>query len=173
MNDINYSKLIDSAMRGLVQDLLRQVAKTGLPSDHHFYITFRTDMPGVSISKALKSRYPEKMTIVMQYQFWDFVVEEDQFSVSLSFSGVPEKLTIPYYALTEFVDPSVKFVLQFQAELPESIAQSLPAVREEAELPMRYEDVAIASGEDVSTIESGEEENTAAEIISLDAFRKK
>lgn len=149
---IHYSSLIDAAMRGVVRDVLRQVEKSGLPGEHHFYITFRTDAPGAQISDTLKSRYPQEMTIVLQHQFWDFHVGEQEFNVTLSFGGVPEKLVVPYAALTAFADPSIRFGLQFQNAADQ------------------------AGGPPPSTPPSGgssEDDGGTAEIISLDAFRKK
>ena len=110
---IDYPQLIDTAMRSVVREVLRDASKNGLPGEHHFFISFKTEFSGVSISEQLKKRYPEEMTIVLQHQFWDFKVEDNRFQVTLSFGGVPEKLVIPYAALTAFADPSVKFGLQF------------------------------------------------------------
>ena len=111
---ISYSDLIDQSMRGVIRNVLRQVEEHGLPEEHHFYITFLTEHPGVAVSDTLKSRYPNEMTIVLQHQFWDFKVEDHKFEVALSFGGVPEHLVVPYTALVAFADPSVKFGLQFQ-----------------------------------------------------------
>ena len=91
------------------------IAKHGLPGAHHFYITFRTDHPKAQIDQSLKTRFPQEMTIVLQHQFWDLGVEADGFTVTLSFSNVPQRLVIPYAAVTAFTDPSVNFGLQFQA----------------------------------------------------------
>ena len=110
---IDYGELIDRAMHIIVREVLRRVQKTGLPGDHHFYITFLTHYPGVMISDTLREKYPDEMTIVIQHQFWDLEVEEDRFSIVLSFNNVQENLTIPFNALTGFADPSVKFGLQF------------------------------------------------------------
>lgn len=154
---IHYSELIDGAMRSVVREVLRRVAKTGLPGEHHFYITFRTDHPQARVSETLRARYPQEMTIVLQHQFWDFKVEDTQFGVTLSFGGVPEKLVIPYAALTGFADPSVKFGLQFHVESDDD--DGMP------DQPF-FDDEMVES-------EEKPEASTAAEIISLDAFRKK
>src|SRR4051812_12277239 len=111
---LNYPALIDHAMRGVVREVLRRVSITGLPGEHHFFISFSTNYPGVKISDQLKGKYPKEITIVLQHQFWDFRIEDHQFHVTLSFNGVPEKLTVPFAALTAFADPSIKFGLQFQ-----------------------------------------------------------
>jgi hypothetical protein len=96
--------------------VLHEIEKTGgLPGGHHFYITFNTRVPGVEIPRHLAERFPEEMTIVIQHRFWDLKVEDDQFSVGLSFGGVPSTLVIPFGAVTDFVDPAVDFSLKFQA----------------------------------------------------------
>ncbi len=156
-DNIHYSELIDTAMRGVVREVLRKIQKQGLPGQHHFYITFYTSHPGVQISDSLRVRYPREMTIVLQHQFWDFVVEEKFFGVTLSFGGVPEKLVIPYAALAAFADPSIKFGLQFQTRWDTA---TTPAS------PLTYEN---ETGAEPGVMESP----ASAEIISLDAFRKK
>lgn len=116
---IDYAGIIDKAMRGVVRDILRQVEKTGLPAQNHFFVSYRTDYPGVQMSDMLRSKYPNEITIVLQHQFWDLKVEESLFRVSLSFSNIPEKLVVPFDALLGFADPNTKFGLQFhRAELP-------------------------------------------------------
>ena len=151
-DQLNYPILIDNAMRGVVREVLKRVQATSLPGDHHFYISFLTGFPGVKISEQLKSRYPKEITIVMQHQYWDFKVEDNYFTVTLSFGGVPEKLSIPYAALTAFADPSIKFGLQFQQTDTHEDIEDMPI-----EIP---QDLAKA-------------EDDSAEIISLDSFRKK
>ncbi|MBY0406801.1 MAG: hypothetical protein K2Q01_03855 [Rickettsiales bacterium] len=152
-DQIHYPILIDHAMRGVVREVLRRVQTTGLPGEHHFYISFLTGFSGVKMSEQLRARYPKEITIVMQHQYWDFKVEDLSFNVTLSFGGVPEKLTIPFAALTAFADPSIKFGLQFQhsdiLEDVEDITLELP-----------------------QTLATPDDEGTA-EIISLDSFRKK
>lgn len=112
---IDYPGLIDNAMRNVVREAIVQVKQYGLPGDHHFFVSFLTNHPGVEISPMLKQRYPDEMTIVIQHQFWDLEVWDDAFTVTLSFSNIPEKLVIPFDALTAFADPSIKFGLQFHA----------------------------------------------------------
>jgi hypothetical protein len=155
-DQINYPYIIDQAMRGVVRDVLRKVQATGLPANHHFFISYSTQHPDVRMSDQLRAKYPKEITIVMQHQFWDFKVEENSFNVTMSFGGVPEKLVIPFAALIGFADPSIKFGLQFQA-------------------PEFFED---ASAEIVATspakpVEKIEIEDDGEKIISLDAFRKK
>lgn len=155
-DSLNYPLLIDHAMRGVVRDVLRQVSAHGLPGQHHFFISYDTTHPGVKMSDVLRAKYPRDITIVLQHQFWDFRVEDHQFHATLSFGGVPEKLTVPFAAITAFADPSVQFGLQFQpldtaGETAEPSAQPM-AVMVEAIAP---------------------DDAGSAEVISLDAFRKK
>lgn len=162
---ISYPTLIDNAMRSVVRESLRLVSAAGLPGEHHFFITFLTGYPGAKVSPTLRARYPREMTVVLQHQFWDFKVEEQGFGVTLSFGGVPEKLYIPFAAMTAFADPSVKFGLQFQqeetAEEMASAAANSSATQTAPAVEPLHEDI------------EGDAENVGAEIISLDSFRKK
>jgi uncharacterized protein len=114
---IPYDEIVQEALRAVVGRVLGQIVDTGgeLPGSHHFYITFKTGAPGVNIPVHLRERFPDEMTIVLQNKFWELAVAEDSFSVGLSFNQVPAKLTIPFAAITAFVDPAVDFGLQFQA----------------------------------------------------------
>jgi len=114
---IPYDEIVQEALRAVVGRVLGQVVANGstLPGNHHFYITFKTAAPGVSIPAELKARFPDEMTIVLQNKFWELVVSADAFSVGLSFNQIPAKLHIPFSAITAFVDPAVDFGLQFQA----------------------------------------------------------
>ena len=113
---IPYDEIVQEALRDVVGRVLREVEQSGgLPGGHHFYITFKTKMPGVSIPKHLVERFPDEMTIVIQHRFWDLKVEDHGFSVGLSFGGVPSTLLVPFAAVTDFVDPAVDFSLKFQA----------------------------------------------------------
>jgi len=115
VEELRYDKMVEEALRGVVRDSLVFAAEHGLPGEHHFYVTFRPHHPDVEMSDHLKARHPDEMTIVLQHQFWDLDVDEDGFSVTLSFSGKPERMVIPFSAVTGFADPSAKFGLQFQA----------------------------------------------------------
>jgi hypothetical protein len=154
-----YPQLIDQAMRDVVREVLRRVSGSGLPGDHHFYISFSTTHPGVKMSDQLRARYLKDITIVLQHQFWDFHVEDLRFHVTLSFGGIPEKLSVPFAALTAFADPSVKFGLQFQHLAPQSSAES------DANPQLAFEEPI--------TMESENDEPDAEKVISLEAFRKK
>lgn len=113
---IRYDLLVQDALRGVVRKVLGNAAREGLQGEHHFYISFRTDRPGVRVSQRLREKYPQEMTIVLQHQFWDLGVTEHTFEVGLSFSGIPERLLVPFDALTGFFDPSVQFGLKFEVE---------------------------------------------------------
>ena len=113
---IRYDILAQDALRGVMRKVLAEVARTGLPGNHHFFITFLTNAPGVRVSSRLRERYPEQMTIVLQFQYWDLKVTETGFEVGLSFSDVPEKLEVPFAAVRGFYDPSVNFELEFDVK---------------------------------------------------------
>lgn len=126
---IRYDLLVQDALKGVVRKVLSDAAKEGLAGDHHFYVSFRTDFPGVRISQRLREKYPQDMTIVLQHQFWDLGIADHTFEVGLSFSGVPERLLVPFDALTGFFDPSVQFGLKFEvqgAEAAEAPAEAGP-----------------------------------------------
>lgn len=166
---IDYPSMIDTAMRSVVKEALQQVVRSGLPGEHHFYISFRTDYPGARVSESLKSRYPEEMTIVVQHQFWDLQVTESGFSIMLSFNNIPEKLVIPFNAMTAFADPSIKFGLQFHGRpLPEDATSGVQDTLAKAIKNM-------SPKKQPKTAASDNEEPPAAgaEVITLDAFRKK
>lgn len=114
---IPYDEIVQEALRAVVGRVLGQIVAMGgeLPGTHHFYITFKTGVPGVSIPAHLSERFPDEMTIVLQNKFWDLAVAPDHFTVGLSFNQMPAKLIIPFDAITAFVDPAVDFGLQFQA----------------------------------------------------------
>ncbi|MDQ4134816.1 MAG: ClpXP protease specificity-enhancing factor SspB, partial [Pseudomonadota bacterium] len=126
---IRYDLLVQDALKGVVRKVLGDAARDGLPGEHHFYVSFRTDFPGVRLSQRLREKYPEDMTIVLQHQFWDLTITEQHLEVGLSFSGVPERLFIPLDAVTGFFDPSVQFGLKFdgQDEEEDEIVESPPA----------------------------------------------
>ncbi len=145
ITEINYDKLITKHLKGVMIDALKCVAEQGLQGENHFYITFQTNYPGVQMPIALRTQYPENMTIVLQHQFSDLVVDENQFSVILVFGGVPEPLTVPFDAVNYFADPYAKFGLSFVLEeSDESPAKSKKIIPDKP-----------------------------AEVISIDSFRKK
>jgi uncharacterized protein len=150
---LGYDKIIEAALRGIVRAALRRAARDGLPGMHHFYLGFRTGAPGVALPGYLAAKFPEEMTIVLQHQFSGLEVGEEAFSVTLSFQGRSERLTIPFAALTSFADPAVNFRLKFEAPAaPPDIGTALPATSPTEEAP---------------------EQRPAAEIVTLDQFRKR
>jgi len=209
-DEFRYDILAQEALRGVVRTVLRRVEKRGLPGDHHFVITFDTTAPGVSLSKRLLDRYPQEMTIVIQYQFWGLKIYENAFEIGLSFNNVPETLVVPFRAMRSFQDPSVGFMLQFggaetagesaardEAETeiapgedtPASTGSKLPSPAKPA-LPTPSEpalaeaggpegaggaatnDEADKDGAKDAETDAGEQ-TKGAEVVHLDAFRKK
>lgn len=150
---LRYDKMVEAALRGVVREALARTASKGLPGAHHFYITFRTRFPGLALPDYLSERYPEEMTVVLEHQFWDLEVLEDRFSVTLSFQNRPERLVIPFEAITAFADPAVKFGLQFQCAAGDA------------------EGEAAAASETMAAPEA--KADKAGEVVALDAFRKK
>jgi hypothetical protein len=158
-----YDEWTEEALRRVVARALEHVAREGLPGGHHFYVTFRTDHPGVQVPARLRAQYPQEMTIVLQHQFWDLRVDEAAatFTVGLSFGGVPTMLTVPLAALTAFVDPEIRFGLQFRAiALPPAAAPATMAL-----VP--------AGPEREPQPESAESKSDAPQVVSLDAFRRR
>ncbi len=153
---IDYGKMMHNAMRGIMADLLRKIAKDGLPGEHHFFICFDTNHPGVDIADWLKERYEDEMTIVIQHWFDNLTVLEDRFSITLNFNNAPEPLVIPYDAIKTFVDPSVEFGLRFEED-DETYLEEVP------ESPM----ITIEDDEELE-----DEPKKEAEVVSLDSFRK-
>jgi hypothetical protein len=175
---VGYDRIVERQLRGVAREVLAQVAAKGLPGDHHFYITFRTDFPGVSIGPGLKEQFPKEITIVLQHQFWGLEVTDEAFAVTLSFGGKHERLHVPFEALVSFTDPSVRFGLQFElksnqqvdlpgaekaeAGKPESGPKALPKAEAKPSLP----------GSGHPTVERADEK-TQGTVIALDTFRKK
>ncbi|ODT50647.1 SspB family protein [Devosia sp. 63-57] len=156
---MRYDILAQEALRGVVRKVLAEVSRTGLPGDHHFFISFATRAPGVRLSEKLLTQYDKEMTIVIQNQFWDLKVTESTFEVGLSFDGQPEILVIPFAAIKGFFDPSVQFGLQFDPST---------AAREDEDTEARADAATEAAEAGEATAEpSGEK------VVSLDAFRKK
>jgi hypothetical protein len=159
-----YPEMIENALRGVVREALRRAAQHGLPGSHHFYITFRTRAPGVVIPAHLLAKYPEEITIVLQHQFWGLEVGEEGFAVTLSFQGRPERLCVPFAAMTAFADPSVQFGLQFEAPAAPTMESAPPPALPVAVTP------APAGGERGAAESAG---RPAAEVVTLDKFRKR
>jgi hypothetical protein len=153
VDEMHYEQLAQDALRGVIRSALERAAlPEGIPGAHHFYVTFKTRAPGVSVPPDIMAKYPDEMTVVLQHQYWDLKVEADWFSVMLKFGGMPKVLSMPYTAVTRFYDPSVQFLLQFES----------PAMVEEIAAPEPEADATPPStGDD------------GPKVVSLDQFRKK
>lgn len=153
LTEINYDKLIEKSLKNVVIEALKIAESQGLPNENHFYITFKTTHPQTNISAQLMSQYPNEMTIVIQHQFSNLIVENHQFSIDLSFGGIPQTLVVPYDAITYFADPYAKFGLSFNIG-----DENKPSFEEE-----------LTFEENLPKKTS----NGAATVVSIDAFRKK
>lgn len=204
---IRYDLLVQEALKGVVRKVVGDAARDGLVGDHHFYISFKTDYPGVRLSNRLREKYPQDMTIVLQHQYWDLGVTEHAFEVGLSFSGVPERLLVPFDALTGFFDPSVQFGLKFEisaqteeavetppsgprvvddtddaplpampkpADAPKPLAKTKPKSSGNAEAPVASDATGDKSKGETKGAEAAKADKASgADVVSLDAFRKK
>jgi len=191
---IRYDILTQDAMRSVVQTVLTDAATKGLPGEHHFFISFDTRADGVVLSPRIKAQYPKEMTIVLQHQFWDLTVASDRFEVGLSFSGIPERLVVPFRAITGFADPSVQFVLQFAVAVDEDDAEE--ASSDSARPPARHDRLPASSepppvaanpetpAKPAAKADKASEKSadkpaaksdapTTGEVVRLDRFRKK
>jgi uncharacterized protein len=158
---MRYDQLAQHALRGVVREALRKVQKGGLPGEHHFYIAFNTKYPGVELSERIAARYPREMTIVLQHQFWNLFINDELFSVELSFDNIPEKLVVPFNAIKGFLDPSVQFGLQFEVVPVDGAKAETKDATESSAGETKAEDA-------VALVQSPE-----TKVVSLDAFRKK
>ena len=149
---VNYDRLVEEALRGVVREALRRAEREGLVGGHHFYISFRTSHPDVELADDLRAEHGPEMTIVLQNQFWGLEVDDEAFAVTLNFHGASQRLRVPFPAVTAFADPSVEFGLQFKAP---GAADSAPqnAAQQAAE--------------------AGEQERVSGAVVTLDAFRGK
>ncbi len=151
---MRYDVIVEDALRGVVRRVLNTVAANGLVGNHHFYITFRTDHPLAEVPESLADRYPEEMTVVMQFQFYDLEIDEKVFAVTLKFNNVPERVVVPFDAITVFADPSVNFALQFES-VEDDDGDDEPEEKKPAESKEK---------------KPGEK---GGEVVSLDQFRRK
>ncbi|MBM3508122.1 MAG: hypothetical protein FJX64_10570 [Alphaproteobacteria bacterium] len=160
---IGFPQLVENALRGVVREALRKVARDGLPGAHHFYITCRSQDPGVELPAYLREKFPEEITLVLQHQFWDLAVWDESFSVTLSFSGKSEHLRIPFTAISSFVDPSLEFVLQFKPLM----AAAGPAPVELPQPAAKLAEAKVGAKDDEK--EAGSDE---PKVVKLDSFRR-
>lgn len=160
-NRLDYEQMCAEALRGVVKRALTQVAARGLPGGHHFLITFKTDHPGVDMPDYLRERYPDAISVMLQHEFWNLEVDDRKFAVSLSFSDVHERLTVPFGAVTGFVDPFAKFQLKFEPQVDGD-------VRRERHLPLKPVEPAKAEPRSEDKPDA-----KGAEVVDLGKFRKK
>jgi hypothetical protein len=158
---IGYDEIIEKSMRLVIFETLKKIEKTGLPGGHYFVLTFVTKAPGVSVSKTLLEKYPEEMTIVIQFQYKDLVVEKERFKISLSFGGKHEKLVVPYASINSFSDPSMSFALKFSVNYDEIKSLENGDFGESNQ-----------ANKDSSSKKAENSVDLSAKVVSLDAFRK-
>src|SRR5262249_21438711 len=162
---IRYDVLARDALRGVLRKVLTDAATHGLPGEHHFFITFVSKAEGVKLSSRLLAQYPEEMTIILQHQFWDLTVLEDRFEVGLSFGGIPERLVVPFSAIKSFLDPSVKFGLQFDTS---DVAEVEPGALPASPAPSAVAVPPVAVETTDSTEEPTPPSQGGAEVVRLD-----
>jgi len=188
-DQIRYDLLTQQALRGVVRNVLADAAKKGLPGDHHFFIEFDTLAPGVRMSDRLRAQHPEKMTIILQHQFWDLVVNETGFEVGLSFGGITERLAIPFDAINGFFDPSVQFGLQFEEVTEGQTREKPPGTQENSAKKKRFPTSAptdlapakplappaptLTAVPDSKPDPKPDKPSGGGEVVRLDRFRKK
>jgi uncharacterized protein len=169
---MRYDLLAQDALRGVVRAALLRVRQSGLPGDHHFYISFNTRHPDVRLSERLRTKYEKEMTIVLQHQFWNLQVGERHFEVELSFNEIAEKLVVPFSAVKGFFDPAAQFALQFEMveEQVEAAAEPAPSLKDQPAHGQAPE----AAPEALPAPAAGPRpSNDDQKIVSLDSFRKK
>jgi hypothetical protein len=180
MNDrFHYDALVDDALRSVVRRVLIQVAEKGLPGSHHFYISFRSTDPGVELPEYLRAKYPEEMTIVLQHQYWDLIINDQFFEVTVSFNKQQERIKVPFAALSAFVDPSVRFGLQFDRKDKAGVVSDKPAPAPPTPLPAPEKRPSLGgpAAADETSAEApatdAKPEDAASKVVKLDSFRKK
>jgi len=184
---LSYERMVEDALRGVLRQALKITQTQGLPGSHHFYVTFDTTHPDVRMADSLRAMHPSEMTIVLQHQFWDLLVEDESFDITLSFSGVNQRLHVPFAAVTAFADPHAKFGLQFHVEFEDDDTSDMyeDDFEDEDEFEMPPVDNAIVTqrlksdrqqNHDSSaeaTEDDSLEDDDAGKVVTLDAFRKK
>jgi hypothetical protein len=173
-----YDLMVEDALRGVVRSSLIRASERGLPGNHHFYITFKTEAPGVEVPSYLKERYPEEMTIVLQYQFWNLKIGVEEFEVTLSFNDTRERLVVPFAAMTGFADPSVQFGLQFQQPDRDAEASADAAATSDGNASGGNANASNPNGDNPNGDDPDPSNPEGApdgggEVVSLDQFRKK
>ncbi len=173
---IRYDLLVQDALRSVVRKVLSDTARSGLIGDHHFNIAFKTQAPGVVAPPVVRQRFPDEMSIILQHEFWDLVVTQDAFEVSLNFSRKPERLVVPFDAITGFTDPSVPFGFKLEPRVSEA-AMNAPVAQDAAPTPKAAPAKAAKPPSSVpkspQPAENSAEPGGEAKVVSIDAFRKK
>ncbi len=159
-DSLDYQAMVRRALRGVLREALEVAAEEGLPGDHHFYLSFRPDAPGVVVPPFLRDRYPEEVTVVIQHRYWDLHVDDEGFSVTLTFEAARHRLAVPWDAVTAFIDPAAEFALRFQAE------------EETGDEPPEGEEARPEGGEGGGEEAEGSADPTA-EVVNIRQFRKK
>jgi hypothetical protein len=186
---IRYDLLVQDALRSVVRKVLADTARSGLVGEHHFNIAFKTQAPGVVVPPAVKQRFPDEMSIILQHEFWDLVVTQEGFEVSLHFSRKPERLTVPFDSITGFTDPSVPFGFKLEPRVAEPAASPAPAPAKQQTPPREPAKPApakpapakppaqpaqpVAAAKSAQRAEKPAEPAGEAKVVSIDAFRKK
>lgn len=179
---IRYDLLVQDALRSVVRKVLADTARNGLLGEHHFNIAFKTQAPGVAVPAAIKQRFPDEMSIILQHEFWDLVVTQDAFEVSLNFSRKPERLTVPFDSITGFTDPSVPFGFKLEPRVSEPAASRAPALVEHKDAtpaapakpsPAKPAAHTAPAAKPAQRAEKPAEPASEAKVVSIDAFRKK
>jgi hypothetical protein len=190
VDHIRYDILAQEALRGVVQTVLKDAAKNGLPGEHHFYVTFDTRAEGVRLPARLLAQFPEAMTIVLQHQFWDLVIGDTSFEVGMSFGGIPERLTVTFASIKEFVDPSVPFGVKFEqvaepaaataasaSTTPTPASEPQPAAEPKQTRPTPALAAVPPQASETQQAPSDDDDPnkpvSGGEVVSLDRFRKK
>jgi len=160
-----YADRAQAALLNMVRGVMTEAAKNGLSGAHHFYVTYYTQADGVEMSERLRGQHPEEITIVLQNQFEDLQINENDFQVTLSFNQQPERLTVPFEAITKFYDPSVAFGLMFDVDTPD--------MRDAIEEQDAIVDAILSAEEEQKTMDEKDDSATGGEVVSLDSFRDK
>ena len=179
---IRYDLLVQDALRSVVRKVLADTARAGLIGEHHFNIAFKTQAPGVVAPPAIKQRFPDEMSIILQHEFWDLVVTQDAFEVSLNFARKPERLTVPFDSITGFTDPSVPFGFKLEPRVSEPASRAPAAVEQKEPAPARAPAKPAPvkppaqpapAAKPARSAEKPAEPGGEAKVVSIDAFRKK
>lgn len=168
---IDYQVYIDRAMRSMVGRLLAKVAEEGLPGEHHFVLSFRTDADQVELSPSLRAQYPEEITIVLQHQFWELEVDDEMFAVTLKFGGHPERLCVPFSALTAFVDPAAQFGMRFESEAEIQADRDRPDSR--APSPSEGAVAQSSKASAKRTSDRSSSPGSEASVVNMEDFRRR